>query len=334
MPGVPGSAVDNRDVPDPRQLYHKWHATTPVVTRAIVTLLAVISVSNTLSLSSLSPVLTCVPLFTLQHLELWRLFTCHFFANGFLSLLFQSFALNYVAKKLERALGSVHFALLTLLFCLSISTLFVILCVTVSHNPIKTYPAAMLFQGEGLWGVILAFTVIECSLYPHPQRKLFMLPWNIPTAYYPFALLVVLSFFGGFSFFIPLGYVLGHVINRSTIPLLTLQHLEAGTEDSIVSYLLSSRSGYISVDAAVGGLAYESESEGSSSSGAAETLERGGRTLGSTEGAKDGGGQVLGTFHPSHVPSAVDEFFPRDDPSEAAALAAERRLERQQRYDK
>ena len=53
MPGVPASAVDNRDVPDPRQLYHKWHATTPVVTRAIVTLLAVISVSNTLPLSSL-----------------------------------------------------------------------------------------------------------------------------------------------------------------------------------------------------------------------------------------------------------------------------------------
>jgi hypothetical protein len=282
--------VDDRDIPDPRLRLNQWISTTPPATLCIIIFMALFSIVNLV----FSNLLNVIPLFAVLHLELWRLFTATFVANGLLSLVF---------------------------IAIGISTCFVLCCVTLAFNPIKTYKPAMVWSGSGIWGTIVAWSVVESKIYPQIERSLFMLPWKIPSKHYPVALLILLSFFG-FSLFLPIGYVLGHLINRETISRATLQSYENSNDESILSFLLISRSGYVSLSSAAGG---EALVVGDNSGSNATEVEMG---VGSSIGVT-GGGHTLGTTMEGQVPSAVDELF--IDPSEAAALAAERRLQRQQR---
>jgi membrane associated rhomboid family serine protease len=309
--------VDDRDIPDPRLRLNQWISTTPPATLCIIIFMALFSIVNLV----FSNLLNVIPLFAVLHLELWRLFTATFVANGLLSLIFMSVSINYFATKLERAIGSLPFFLMTVFIAIGISTCFVLCCVTLAFNPIKTYKPAMVWSGSGIWGTIVAWSVVESKIYPQIERSLFMLPWKIPSKHYPVALLILLSFFG-FSLFLPIGYVLGHLINRETISRATLQSYENSNDESILSFLLISRSGYVSLSSAAGG---EALVVGDNSGSNATEVEMG---VGSSIGVT-GGGHTLGTTMEGQVPSAVDELFV--DPSEAAALAAERRLQRQQR---
>ena len=314
---------DARDIPNPQQHYNRWVTATPVATRGLLFLLLFLSFLHLLLPNSL----TCVPYFTLFKVELWRLFTANWVANGFFSAMFMAMTLNYTAAKLERALGSLHFLLLTLLISTGITTLFVLACATLAYNPVKTYRPAMLWAGNGVWGTIVALSVVESRIYPHPTRRLFMLPWKIPSKHYPLALLGLLCFFG-FSLFLPIGYAVGHVITHESIPPETLQSFQMNGNDH----------GFVGVSAAMGGQAYGPMDRENSTSGSPATVvphARGAES--SMESGSLGGsgrGQVLGSGRSgstgtatNEVPSARDELLPSsDDPAEAAALAAERRM--------
>ena len=322
---------DTRDLPNPRQRYEQWSSTTPIVTRGLILLILFLSLLNTLTFSRLSLAINCVPLFTILHGEIYRLFTASFFGNSILSVIFMLMTVNYTSKTLETALGSLKFALLTFTFTLSISMLFCMTCVTIAYNPILYHNrSAMLWSYNGIWSVVVAFSVVECRLSNTPTKKLFMLPFNIPTKYYPIALTALLSFFG-FNLSLPIGLIIGHLVPTNIVAIQTLQRLE--TESAgLLGYLIVSRPGYIDVANARGEQAY-AVVEGDNITSDTNTRGHGNGLENGTGGSTGGGvGQVLGRMESAgEVPSAIDDLLPRDDPGEAAALAAERRRQRQQR---
>jgi membrane associated rhomboid family serine protease len=318
---------------DPRRLQERfatWQSSTPVATRGLIFTLICLSLLCTLTFSRMSKVFDNTPYFVIAHFEIWRLVTASFFANNILSLIFQVWAVSYTSSKLERALGTMRFALTTLLLSVGISLMHVVFCVTVAYNYFHPYREAMLFGQRGIWGTIVAWSVLESKMDTRGTKQVFMFPWKIPTKYYPFALTALLCFFG-FSWALPMGLGIGYLISHDTVSDETLQRLEDGS-NSIASFLLISRSGYISRHEAAGGAAFVDEPvldsgdrvDGSRGDGSTE-LESGGHTLGT------GRGNVLGIVESAgEVPSAIDELLPRNDPGEAAAQAALRRMNQRQ----
>ena len=335
------AAADPRDLPDPRRKFEEWQSRTPVVTRGIIFILLFSSLFNTLTSSALSSVLECVPLFVISQFEIWRLLTASFFAEGILNVLFLSMAVSWVAPKLERALGSLRFMCLTLFLSVAISSVFCLVALTIAFNPFRQYKPAMIWSVHGLWGIVVSWNAFESTIYPHDTRKLLGLPWRVSTKYHPFVMTALLTFFN-FSYLLPIGLLLGLYGGESFM--LSSSRLQRMEDDpgGVVSLLLmmSPSSGYVKLsDACGGGRAYaddDGRSGGGSGSGSS------GRGSGSSGGGRGGDGSEMYTMESGHVlgtaeaeigdvPSAVDELLPRNDPAEAAALAAERRLQRQQR---
>ena len=77
------------------------------------------------------------------------------------------------------------------------NVLFVLVCIVLEASMIS--PGAMHEWSSGFWVVILGLIVLECSISPDTSRRLFLINVEIPTRYYPWALLGLFSLFFGIS---------------------------------------------------------------------------------------------------------------------------------------
>jgi hypothetical protein len=193
----------------------------------------------------------------------------------------------------------------------------------------------MIWSVHGLWGIAVSWNAFESTIYPHDTRKLLGLPWRVSTKYHPFVMTALLTFFN-FSYFLPIGLLLGLYGERFMLSSSRLQRMEDDPGGVVSLLLMMSPSGYVKLsDACGGGRVYAAAAADDDDDGSGSGSGSGSRGSGSdgSEMYTMESGHVLGTAEAEigDVPSAVDELLPRNDPAEAAALAAERRLQRQQR---
>jgi hypothetical protein len=145
--------------------------------------------------------LRLVPLWVVRKGELWRLWTFGLCGGGGLSGLFSAgFSVALLGAglgaRLERALGSLRLCLLSALA--SAVAAFLFLLSALACDALWPASGAMLWAaaGGGGWACVLVWTALESPLYPGETRRLFFLPWEVPTRMYPVALAVLVALFG------------------------------------------------------------------------------------------------------------------------------------------
>jgi len=114
-------------------------------------------------------------------------------------------------KRLEYAIGSTNLAAL-LLSMSGVTNLFhIVICFVMSG--LSQNPQYLLIPCIGIWNLILSVIAMDCaSADPSAQRKLFVV--NVPTRFYPCALLALFTLFSGsielsYCISVAVGYLFG-----------------------------------------------------------------------------------------------------------------------------
>ena len=157
---------------------------------------ALVSFTITFLISPFLPLqvaLVNIPYFTIFNLEVYRLLLCNFLCNGILNLIFGFIIFLDLGKRLEFAMGSTNFAVLLLIIGIGANSIFtagaIILYIITGFKPY------IMTQSGGIWILIFGSVALECSLAPNGSKKrLFVM--DVPTIYYPLALLGLFTLFG------------------------------------------------------------------------------------------------------------------------------------------
>ena len=246
------SSGGNND-PGQQNAFEAWQGRTPPVTRYVIGVVVGMYILTFVASNALFAFAN-IPLFVLRG-EIWRLLFPSFFSNGIFSVLFICMTFNNMGKQLESAVGSLSFAHLVLSTALLTNLGFFAWSLLLAYNPIIPVSTALVSASIGLWPVILALVVVECSMYPASTRQLLFFPVQIPTKYYPLALLCFFFLFS-FSWDLPIGLALGYLrvfgwLKSISPSVQDLRGIETRTA-SVYEFLVSAP-GYVSVGNAMGG---------------------------------------------------------------------------------
>ena len=195
------------------------------------------------------------PLYTLLHIEVYRIILAPFVCTEITSLLFGTFSLYASGMRLEHAVGSTAF--LTILLAVGCLTnilhliLFVSVCLMTGNH------VWLLARSHGIWTILLGIIAMECSKAPSGSTRRFIFA-NVPTFYYPVALLAFFSLLRksinpSYLFSILVGYAFG-------LDKLTFLQPSANRCSSWENGILSNftqRPGWITGNAASGSSAWE-----------------------------------------------------------------------------
>ena len=124
-----------------------------------------------------------------------------------------------------------------------------------AYNPLYQVSSMLIISSIGFWPIIMALIVVECSIYPAPTRQILFFPAQIPTKYYPLALLLLFSLFS-FSWDMPIGMGMGYLrvfgwlqhISPSNNALQRIENQGGG----LFEFLITAEH-YVSVSNAIGG---------------------------------------------------------------------------------
>ena len=172
--------------------YESFCQNTPLVTRLVLT-----STSITYIISFIFDpafLLVNTPRNSILKLQLYRLFLSPFICEGIFNLIFGVVSFLDNGKRLEYAAGSTNFAALLLSLGGIINTLHNVICfLFYAASQEEMY---LTLPSGGIWLLILAVTAKECAMAdPDSKRRLFVV--EIPTRYYPCALLGLFALFSG-----------------------------------------------------------------------------------------------------------------------------------------
>jgi len=221
----------NQPPPQPNPVlsaYESFVETTPLVTRYVL---------STLSLSwifswiiDFSFAFANIPLFSIMHLELYRIVLSPLICTSLLTLVFTFMSFVENGKRLEYSMGSTAF----LMFLMTIGTLtnLIFLAVCFLFYFLTNNMAWLVTPSVGIWIVVLGMIAVECANAPRDsKRRLFV--FTVPTLYYPLAVLALFALFAGFSlaYFISVGvgyaFAFGY-FDRIKISTSTFQRWEDG----------------------------------------------------------------------------------------------------------
>jgi len=236
--------------------YEKFVADTPVVTR---TILNVLVVSYILSyIVDLKFAMACIPEFMLRYYEIYRLVTPVFVNQTLFSVLFAGLSFVQTGKLLEESLGSAAMAWLCLVvFTLATNTLFVALYILGFY---MTGDSSMLLSSSsGMWVILFGLISMECchAAQYQPKRRLFF--FEVPTIYYPPALLALFSLFSGhFQLSYAISVALGYGLGNGKLEVLKARptHVKALEESTMFLNSRLRQQGWVGVPAARGSAAW------------------------------------------------------------------------------
>eukprot|EP00586_Coscinodiscus_wailesii_P012516 CAMPEP_0172512252 /NCGR_PEP_ID=MMETSP1066-20121228/242866_1 /TAXON_ID=671091 /ORGANISM="Coscinodiscus wailesii, Strain CCMP2513" /LENGTH=347 /DNA_ID=CAMNT_0013291973 /DNA_START=96 /DNA_END=1139 /DNA_ORIENTATION=+ len=174
--------------------YESFVQNTPLVTRYVMTTLTV-SWFVSWFVDPVFP-LANIPLFTIYHFELYRIVLSPLICSSLLSLIFAYISFTDNGKRLEYSMGSTGFLWLILTIGGMTNLVFVAVCLFFYY--VTAAQAFLVMPSQGIWIILLGVIAVECSNAPEgTKRKLFV--FEVPTLYYPIAILFLFSLFGGFS---------------------------------------------------------------------------------------------------------------------------------------
>lgn len=188
--------------------YESFQQRTPLVTRYMLTTLALSWVLTFFVDPSFAA--SNIPLFTLFHGELYRIFTSPLVCEGLLSLVFAFLSFTDSGTRVEHSMGSTAFG--TLVCTLGGLTNVVFLTACCALRAATGDESWLVCSSQGIWIVLFPIIAIECAhAPPDDQRKLFFC--DVPTRFYPLGLLAVFSLMSGpsmsYAISVAVGYAYG-----------------------------------------------------------------------------------------------------------------------------
>lgn len=321
--------------------YESFVRGTPFVTRCLVQTQAITWILSWFV--DLGLAVGNVPQFTIFHFELYRLFLSPFICTSFLSLVFCFISFADYGKRMEYSHGSTAFAITLALIGWTVNLLHLIICFILYG--IEGSPKWLFLPCFGVWILIFGLLSIECMQAPATsKRRLFVV--DVPTRYYPLALLMLFSFFGDFQLSHLLAIGIGYAYQQGFLDKWKVgaPRIQSWEQTTLEGYI--SQQGWISNDASGRGDWNEANATGGTDMGLFSRLlpqhQRGGQQQPTTSTgttfpgeARSGGvhsstanehsfpttgGRQLGTA--SRRPSPVD-------PRQARLEALERRMGKQ-----
>lgn len=276
----------------------EWSGRTPAVTR--YTIFATLIPSAICWILGMGFTFANCPIATLLGLQLWRLFTAPFVANGLLSMILSTVIFASMAPRRERELGSVGFLLLMMVFGWGTQVLFCTIIIILAFNPVYSSPLMAMSCSSGLSVIWLAMMAYDCAENPEQERRLLFFPVKVKNKFYPFILVGIFSLIFGIQFdsfaalFMGYLYAWGYLDFAKPSPD-RLRVLENGRLNGMTQWM-----GYVAVDEAgapvpTGGPGADPERGGGGASG--DVFGRGRNTRpggGGGAGAGAGGGQSGG----------------------------------------
>ena len=181
--------------------FHGWCERTPVVSRNTLVIIVVMYLFSLFgAIDTLS--FAVVPMFVMQ-LGLHRLFLAPFAQNSLFGVLFVCLSFSGMGQRLEQMRGSSSLLSLMLMLAVLGNVAFVMVCCVLSFAD----PRVMFSMSAGFWNVIMSLIVVECHYAPDASRRMMFLPCEIPSKYFPLALLGFFSLLGGslFPLFVSVG---------------------------------------------------------------------------------------------------------------------------------
>ena len=174
--------------------FYGWCERTPFATRNTLVLLVTFYVLSLAGLVS-ARTFAVIPQLCLRSwdLGLHRMLLSPLFETSIFGILFVAMSFSGMGARLESMYGSG--GLLALMAALGAASnfLYVAACVLLSFAD----PFVMLSHSAGFWPLLLALIVIECHAAPDARRRMMFLPCEVPSRYYPLAILALFSLFGG-----------------------------------------------------------------------------------------------------------------------------------------
>uniref|UniRef100_A0A7S2I7V0 Peptidase S54 rhomboid domain-containing protein n=1 Tax=Helicotheca tamesis TaxID=374047 RepID=A0A7S2I7V0_9STRA len=206
-----------------------------------------------------------IPLFTILHFELYRIITSPIVCTSLLSLIFAFISFTTHGKTLEQSLGSAAFG--TLILTLSLLTNILYLVIAFTMYFITSSQICLIMPCSGIWIILLGLIAIECSCAPaDSKRKLFVV--EVPTLYYPLALLGLFTLFGGINFSYVISVGVGYAYGRNKLDFLKVNQNKLNRwEESGCLRNFAGRQGWVKGMAALGGSAWDNLPGGSGSAG-------------------------------------------------------------------
>lgn len=183
---------------------------TPLITRYVITLACCTYVSSWFVDPTFA--LTNIPMFTVERFELYRIVTSSVLCPSLLNLIFAYLSFVESGKRLEYAMGSGAFVYLLFLLAVLTNLLyllgaFILFALTSNH-------LYLMGSCGSIWIWILSLLASECSRAPPGStRRLFVV--NVPTLYFPLAILLLFSLLSGsistpYCLAVAVGYAYGY----------------------------------------------------------------------------------------------------------------------------
>ena len=185
--------------------YLSFVENTPLVTRYVITLASVTYLLSWLVDPSFA--LNNIPFFTIFQWELYRIVTSPILCNSFLNLIFAYFSFVESGKRLEMSVGSAAFG--SMLFLLGTATNISYIFLSLLLFILTKNEKYMFGSCGSIWILILSIIASECSKAPiGSKRRLFVI--DVPTLYYPLAILALFTILGGFNLSYLLSVAIGY----------------------------------------------------------------------------------------------------------------------------
>eukprot|EP01138_Halocafeteria_seosinensis_P015584 gb/GECG01015903.1/.p1 GENE.gb/GECG01015903.1/~~gb/GECG01015903.1/.p1 ORF type:complete len:367 (+),score=32.79 gb/GECG01015903.1/:1-1101(+) len=189
--------------------FERFQQTSPFVTRT--TLMVFLSCSIFGYVTGLYLYfLNCTEM-TLAHFQIWRPFTCLFFEDSILGLVFSILMFYPQAKQLETSMNSTRFLALMALFHGLTQIGFMIFMVLLAFNPIAP---SLSFLGKcsmGLWPTVMAMLGMDAARRPDEVKRLLFFPCPLQNRYFPWIFIGLFSLLGGIQYHLIVATIVGYM---------------------------------------------------------------------------------------------------------------------------
>lgn len=133
--------------------------------------------------------------FTIVHYEVYRLLSSPFCSNSIFHVIIAALFFLKIGITFESNLGSAAFFSLIGTLTLLVNVIFIAVCSLLYYacHVIEAFH----FSCSGFWLILFALLTMECYENPNYPRRMFLIPVDIPSKYFPFIIYTVFSLFSG-----------------------------------------------------------------------------------------------------------------------------------------
>lgn len=185
----------------------EWWATLPSFSRLVLFLVPAVYVPTLFFYVFMISTFANDPEQVVAHLKVWKLITAPFVCFGVVHVLFSVVSFVPVAASNEKRVGTTKYAVFFLFNALLVELLYAVCMFLLAKTGLGLLAADV---SAGLWPVIMVEMVIRCNRDPDEGLPLLFCPCTIRAKYYPWAFVLLFSFFGVF-FSLVFGLFVGYL---------------------------------------------------------------------------------------------------------------------------